>query len=96
MKKFALLAMGAVTFLSTFDSSEAQILQRFRSNIRQAISPLVGPPLQVQPFNGPSPEVRLQPGCRINLGTCNLRFEYNVLLLSLMLQARSDSRLILD
>ena len=62
MKKFALLAMGAVTFLSTFDSSEAQILQRFRSNIRQAISPLVGPPLQVQPFNGPSPEVRLQPG----------------------------------
>ena len=62
MKKFALLAMGAVTFLSTFDSSEAQILQRFRSNIRQAISPRVGPPLQVQPFNGPSPEVRLQPG----------------------------------
>jgi len=53
MKKFAVMAMAAVAFLSTLDSSEAQVLRRFRSNVREAISPQTLPQ---------QPQLRLQPG----------------------------------
>ncbi len=60
MKKFAGLAMATVVFLCTFEYTEAQILQRFRSNIRDAISTPAVPQPQAQPFNAPRPE-RYQP-----------------------------------
>jgi len=60
MKKFAVLAMAAVTFLSTFDSSEAQVLRRFRNNVREAISPLSLPLQQVQPLDSAQPPLRIQ------------------------------------
>ncbi len=61
MKKFAGLAMAAVAFISTLDSAEAQILQRFRSNLRDAISSPAYPQPQPQPYTAPRPDVRFQP-----------------------------------
>ncbi len=69
MKKFAVLAMVAIAFLSTLDSSEAQVLRRFRDNVRGAISPQVSPQPQLQTFDSaraqpqvrPQPEVSTQP-----------------------------------
>lgn len=39
MKKFAVLVIAAVTLVSTLEPLEAQVLRRFRSNVRDAVSP---------------------------------------------------------
>ncbi len=64
MKKFAVVAMSAVAFLSAFDSSEAQVLRRFRDNVREAIAPQMPTQTQVRPYNPTSvpPQYRSQPG----------------------------------
>lgn len=62
MKKYVVLVMAAIAFLFTFESSEAQVLQRFRNNIREAISPQALPQRQVQPYNYAPPQVRPQSG----------------------------------
>ena len=60
MKKSAVLALVAVAFFSTFDCSEAQVLRRFRSNVREAINPQVLPQQQIQTLNSAQPQVRIQ------------------------------------
>ena len=63
MKKFAALAVVAVSFLSPLDSSEAQVLRRFRNNIREAIIPLALPQ-QVQSLDAVQPQARILPQLR--------------------------------
>ena len=58
MRKSAVLALVAVAFFSTFDCSEAQVLRRFRSNVREAINPQVLPQQQIQTLNSAQPQVR--------------------------------------
>jgi len=60
MKKFAALAVVAVSFLSPLDSSEAQVLRRFRNNIREAIIPQALPQ-QVQSLDAVQPQARILP-----------------------------------
>ena len=64
MKKFATLVVVAVSFLLTLDSSEAQVLRRFRSNIREAIIPQALPQQQFQSLDAVQPQARILPQLR--------------------------------
>jgi len=53
--------MATVGLISTCGSSEAQVLRRFRENVREAIIPQVLPLQRIQTFNSVLPQGRLQP-----------------------------------
>ena len=64
MKKFTALVVVAVSFLSPLDSSEAQVLRRFRNNIREAIIPQALPQQQIQALDSLQPQARILPQLR--------------------------------